>query len=128
MSDCGVCLTGYDGDTDFCHTEIRKARKKHVCCECSKEILPGEQYERASGKSEGDFWDAETCMVCAEIAQAFYCDGRWFGGVLWEHMDEVLSEMTTGCLNRLKTARAKAELMKRWNEWKFGDPKRRGRA
>ncbi len=28
-------------------------------------------------------------------------------------------EMTTGCLDRLTSAAAKAELMRRWNEWKF---------
>ncbi len=119
MSDCGVCLSGYDGESEFCHEEIRTARKLHVCSECNKRIEIGEKYEHASGKSEGDFWSEDTCLICAEIANAFYCDGRWFGGILWESMEDVFSQMTTGCLDRLETAAAKAELVRRWNEWKF---------
>lgn len=122
MSDCGVCLTGYDdcGDTEFIRTEIRKARKPHMCSECGKVIPVGEKYEHADGKTDGDFWGYDTCLICAEIADAFYCDGRWFGGMLWEGMEEVFGKLTTGCLERLTTAAAKAELMRRWNKWRFG--------
>jgi len=122
MSDCGVCLSGGDGDgyTEFCQVVIRKARKPHECSECEKRIEPGEKYEHATGKTEGDMWVFDTCLVCAEIADAFYCDGRLFGGMLWEEMhDTAFPVMTTGCLDRLKTAAAKAELLRRWNEWKF---------
>lgn len=123
MSDCGVCLTGYDGDSEFFRTEIRKARKPHICSECEKGIQPGEKYEHATGKSDGDLWAFDTCLVCAEIAETFYCEGRLFGGMLWEEMGEYAFEhMTTGCLDRLTTAAAKAELVRRWNEWKFGRP------
>lgn len=123
MGDCGVCLTGFDvdcGETEFMRTEIRKARKPHTCSECGKIIAPGEKYEHATGKTDGDLWAYDTCLICAEIAEAFYCHGRWFGGMLWEGMHEVFGEMTTGCLDRLTTANAKAELMRRWREWKFG--------
>lgn len=119
MGDCGICLSGFDGSSEFCHTEIRKARKPHKCSECNKEIPVGGRYEHATGKTEGDLWAYDTCMICAEIAEAFYCGGRWFGGMLWESMYEVLPEMTTGCLSRLTTAAAKEELVRRWNEWKF---------
>jgi hypothetical protein len=120
MSDCGVCLSGYDGDSEFCRTEVRKARKTHACCECNKEIAKGEKYEHATGKSDGDMWAFDTCLICAEIADTFYCDGRLFGGCLWEQMEEIaFPEMTTGCLERLTSAAAKAELVNRWNEWKF---------
>lgn len=121
MSDCGICLTGFDdgGCSEFIHTKIRKARKPHRCSECQKEIPISERYEHAVGKTDGDIWAYDTCLVCAEIAEAFYCDGRWWGGMLWEQMEEVIPEMTTGCLNRLTTAAAKAELIRRWNEWMF---------
>jgi hypothetical protein len=124
MSDCGVCLTGCeDADTDFVHSKVSVARKLHVCCECGKEIIKGDKYERSSGRTDGDFWSFSTCLICAEIATAFYCTGRWYGGILWEEMREyAFGEMTTGCLERLATAAAKAELMKRWNEWKFVQP------
>lgn len=118
MSDCGVCLSGFDGQSDFVNVVRRVSRKSRRCCECSKTIAVGETYEASSGKSEGDFWSFATCLICAEIADAFYCDGRIFGGCLWDDMDNVLSEMTTGCLNRLRTAAAKAELLRRWRERK----------
>ncbi len=121
MSDCGVCLTGAeDCSTDFLTTKIRIARKVHHCCECAKLIQKGDKYERSSGKTDGDLWTFATCLICMEIASTFYCNGRWFGGLLWEEMQEyAFQEMTTGCLDRLTSAAAKAELMRRWNEWKF---------
>lgn len=119
MGDCGVCLSGYDGECEFFHQEIRTARKPHVCSECGKPIPVGEKYEHASGQSDDELWDCDTCLICAEIAEAFYCDGRTFGGWLWENMADVMGELTTGCLDCLQTANAKAELMRRWNEWRF---------
>lgn len=119
--DCEVCIGGEpEGYCEFIHIEDRKARKPHKCCECRKQILPGEKYEHARGKYEGDMWTADTCLICREIAEAFYCDGRRFGGELWDDMEYGFEAMTTGCLDRLTTAAAKAELVRRWNEWKFG--------
>jgi len=34
-------------------------------------------------------------------------------------MEYCFESMTTGCLKQLTTAAAKAELMRRWNDWKF---------
>jgi hypothetical protein len=121
MSECGVCLTGGDdgGSTEFIHTRILCARQKIICCECGGAIEPGKKYEYAAGKTDGDFWNCKTCLVCAEIANAFYCQGRWYGGMLWEGMDEIWESFTTGCLTKLKTAAAKAECIHRWREWKF---------
>lgn len=120
MRDCGVCLSRYDGESDFVKSENRKAKKNYACSECGKVIPKGSLYEYASGKSEGQFWTFRTCLICAEIAEAFYCDGRLFGGMLWEEMNDYAFEnMTTGCLDRLTTAAAKEELVRRWNDWKF---------
>jgi hypothetical protein len=123
MSDCGVCLSGWDGDghTEFCTQVKRKARKPHICSECKKQIAVGETYEHAAGKSEGEMWAFNTCLICSEIAETFYCEGRLFGGMLWEEMREVaFPAFTTGYLDRLTTAAAKQEVTQRWNEWKFG--------
>jgi len=120
MGDCGVCLSGYDGDSSFCHIEIRKERKSHRCSECEREIMRGEKYEHATGKSDGDLWSFDTCLLCAEIADTFYCEGRLFGGMLWDEMQEIaFPVMNTACLDRLETAAAKTFLLKRWSEWKF---------
>jgi len=121
MSDCGVCIGGEpEGYCEFFHVEVRKARKPHKCCECGKQILPGEKYEHVRGKHDGEMRTADTCLICREIAEAFYCDGRMFGGELWDAMEYGFEAMTTGCFNRLTTAAAKAELQRRWNGWKFG--------
>lgn len=117
MSDCGACiLSEADGYCDFCTVEVRKARKPHRCCECDKEIQIGERYEHARGKFDGDMWSSDTCLICAEIADAFYCNGRMYGGGLWEEMGYILDEITTVCFSRLKTAAAKEELQRRINE------------
>lgn len=119
MGDCGVCIGGDpEGYCEFSTIVIRKARKAHKCCECDKTISPGEKYEYAVMKFEGDLLHEKTCLVCAEIATAFYCNGRTFGGALWQDMEYSFESMTVGCLNRLTTGAAKAELQRRWNEWK----------
>lgn len=129
MGDCNVCISGYDGDGEFCKIVQRKARKPHTCSECGKIISIGDKYEHATGKSDGYMWAFDTCLICAEIAETFYCDGRLFGGMLWEEMEEVAFEdmttgclgmLSTGCLGMLSTAAAKQELVRRWSEWKFG--------
>lgn len=120
MSDCGVCIGAEpEGYCEFFVCETRKARKPHKCCECDKQIAIGERYEHARGKYEGDMWTSDTCFVCAEIAEAFYCNGRMFGGGLWDEMEYCFEAMTIGCFDRLKTAAAKQELQRRWSEWKF---------
>lgn len=117
MSDCGVCLGSYDGDCEFYSARNRIARKPHVCEECGGSIVPGQPYEYVWGKCEGIFWTAKTCLVCAEIAKAFSCNGRMHG-VLWDDMHEVMGALNTSCFDRLTTPEAKAELRRRWMEWK----------
>ena len=120
MNDCNCCIgLEPEGYCEFSHVETRRARKPHKCCECHKEIAIGERYEHARDKFDGEMWTAETCLICAEIADAFYCNGRLYGGGLWDEMESCFESMTTGCLKQLTTAAAKAELMRRWNDWKF---------
>jgi hypothetical protein len=121
MGDCGVCVMFDDSvSVDFFHKEIRTARKEHKCCECDKPIAKGQQYEYASGKCEGEMWYAKTCLICAEIADAFSCGGRLYGGEFWSEFGELFEELNTTCFDKLTTVAAKEELRRRWNEWKFG--------
>lgn len=46
-----------------------RAKKSHICCECSLDIFPGEQYEYFSGKSDGLFWTAKQHCHCAEMCR-----------------------------------------------------------
>src|SRR5882762_4490119 len=65
MGDCGICLTAdFDGTSEFFAGKVCKARKQHKCCECDKDIQTGEEYEYTSGKSDGEFWTARTCLIC----------------------------------------------------------------
>jgi predicted RNA-binding Zn-ribbon protein involved in translation (DUF1610 family) len=119
MSDCGVCIyADADGYSELCDVTIRKARKPHRCSECGRQIKVGEKYEHYWGKWEGETAAIDTCIICSEIANAFYCDGRLYGGGLWDSMAYVMGELTTSCFDKLETPEAKAELRRRWMAWK----------
>lgn len=118
--DCGVCIGGdSDGYWEFSDFKIVKARKPHKCIECDREIPVGMRYEKFSGKWEGDFTSHETCLDCANIRNGLSCNNSVGIGELWNEIREVFSEITTGCLQKIKTPSAKAYLLERWNEWKF---------
>lgn len=121
MSDCGVCLTGFDGETIGYRCKIVEAGQDWECCECDKVIPKGSKYELASGFRADDgnsHWQTKTCLVCAEIGEAFYCGGRWHGAGMWEKLADVGDKLNISCFERLKTPEAKAELQRRWQEWK----------
>lgn len=124
MSDCGVCLTfSSDGESTGYRCAIVKAGKHWKCSECGRIIPKGSKYELASGFNDvgtqwASHWQYKTCLICAEIANAFYCNGRWHGSSLWDSLYDVSDKMTVACLNRLRTPEAKAELQRRWMKWK----------
>jgi hypothetical protein len=121
MSDCGVCIGGgdWDGPNEFENVGRPKARKPHKCSECHRIIQPGEKYERFSGKFDGSLFCLKTCLQCAEIRDAFNCDGGAIVDGLWSEMEDlVFPAMTTGCLDRLETPEAKAFLLDKWRAWK----------
>ena len=118
MSDCGVCLSfGGEESTGYRCVTVH-AGKDWECSECGCVIPKGSLYELASGFNDREHWQYKTCLICAEIAEAFYCNGRWHGGQLWDSLYDVSDKMTVTCLYRLKTPEAKAELQRRWIEWK----------
>lgn len=120
MSDCDVCIGGWDGDPPEMYVDkMVRARKPHKCYECNRRIQPGEEYNRVVGKWDGEFGQYTFCSECHEIQTAFSCDNSRLFGCLWEEIEEYLfPEMNTGCLSKLTTAKAKAFLMDRWRKWK----------
>lgn len=122
MSDCNVCLGGTDFDFsfDFHEQTERNAKKAHVCCECQETIAVGERYEYTAAHGDDEFFTYKTCINCVEIRRAFSCDGNFIcHEALWTEIEEILfPNMTTGCLEKIQTASAKAFLVRRWNEWK----------
>lgn len=49
--------------------EVRRAKKAHWCAECGRKIEPGERYEYATGKCEGDWFDCHTCPQCLNLRE-----------------------------------------------------------
>jgi hypothetical protein len=47
--------------------KIRKARKKHKCCECYTNIEKGSQYEYISGVWDGVPDSFKTCLTCSGL-------------------------------------------------------------
>ena len=101
MSDC-ACIYVEDFDpAEFCNSRIVTAKKKHECCECDKEILPGSKYEYAAGSWEGHFAVYKTCSVCLELRNEFFCESWFFTQVreyLYNHIQEVDGDLGEGCL------------------------------
>ena len=122
MSECNACFySGYDecDPAEFYNTRDVKARKDYKCCECGEPILKGTVHNVAVGKWNGELSTYRTCCACEEIRTTFACEG-WIFGQLWEDVTEGMFEnMTTGCLEKLKTAAAKQKLLDEWNDWKF---------
>ena len=117
-----ACIYGTEGEfPELCGTLTVKARKPAKCCECGSVIQPGDVYEVTSGKWDGEWLSFKTCAPCAEIRQAFCCDG-WVYGTLWQDAAEGFFEtMTTGCFDKLTTAAAKEKLRDMWMHWKGFD-------
>ena len=85
---CNCSLDTYDYESPEFHSiDNPMARKTHVCCECGESILPGQTYESASGKWDGDVMTYKTCLVCARIRDDYCWGGYLYGGLretLWE--------------------------------------------
>ena len=89
------CECDIDGYLAFSTASMRKAKKAHKCSECHGPIVPGDVYEYAAGKQEGEMWDSKTCPRCLALVEWIrahvpcYC--RVYGGLFEE--DERLSDM-----------------------------------
>jgi hypothetical protein len=122
MDGCGVCVSFGGGEECIGYRcVIVKAGQDWECSECGTKIAKGAQYELASWfyADRSGHGNCKTCLICAEIADAFMCGGRYHSSSFWEHMeDTAYPKLTTACFERLKTSAAKAELQRRWIEWK----------
>ncbi len=122
MSDCGVCIGGWDADgsPEFQSVAWPRAIKPHRCGECCREIPKGTRYERVSGKYDGSLYSEKTCSDCAEIRQSFLCEegaGPAFGN-LWSELTDCFQDLSTTCFDRLESVSAKKYLRERWMKWK----------
>ena len=81
--EAGFCYCDYEPFEFYKATEPL-ARKRWTCCECGEPIEPGERYERAATKYEGQFECYQTCMPCTNIRRTFCAPYRGLFETLWE--------------------------------------------
>ena len=63
---CTYCEDDYE-DMEFCAVKLVTARKPHRCYECGEPISAGAQYERVSGKCEGEVFTMHVCADCLRL-------------------------------------------------------------
>jgi hypothetical protein len=122
MSSITCCpISANDGDGPSCSSsEIRKARKSHICYECRGTISPGERYKYESGIWDGRADSFKTCLLCIEIRDHFSCGG-WLYGQMWSDLREnFFPNMTAGgpCMDGL-SPEAKQRLIDARMAWYF---------
>jgi hypothetical protein len=91
MSGCGCVYVGEYEQATFFANPIRMARKQHKCGECRQVIMPGEQYESASGKWKDKIERHDTCLDCLSLREAFFCDGYLYES-MWADWREALCD------------------------------------
>jgi len=107
MSDhgCDACVhVDFDGIIDFHKEKEVTAHKEHKCGECNITIHPGDNYEYVSGKCDGHFFTAKTCLDCLSVRKTFFCEG-WYYGQVWDDIDNHLLDVdglvSWNCLRKL---------------------------
>lgn len=123
MSDgfCAVDFSGAGDDSesvDFHVSKIVRAKKAHTCDSCHGPIAIGEQYQCSTFKFDGTFAMERCCDGCREASVEF--GYNILGGDLWCEFREAWANGAhiTACLNRLTTAKAKANMREQWLKWK----------
>lgn len=81
------CSIGVEMGPSVARDEIRTARKQHKCCECGNPILPGDKYEYATGRWDGEWSHYKTCVSCKWIRDR-YCSHGFVYGQLFEQIEE----------------------------------------
>jgi hypothetical protein len=78
------------------HCDLRTARKAHKCCECYREIKPGEKYNYHHGVWDGVGMDFKVCLSCEKfrkkIAEFLIDEFDNSEGVPFELLSEVARE------------------------------------
>jgi hypothetical protein len=103
---------------EFWREKDKVARKNHQCCECGKDILPGEKYyyfvgkwQDSSGRSQLD--EYKTCLDCkkdwSEILNIFHKNCLSDACIVFELLNEAVQQaLEEGLLDKNDT------LAKKW--------------
>ena len=65
-----TCFCEYDYTPSFFREAWHRSKKDHKCCECERQITPGQEYQRVSGVWEGRFLTFKSCERCADLREA----------------------------------------------------------
>lgn len=79
-----------DGYSQFHNDKMVTAKKEHKCTECRGIIKPGDKYEKATGKFDGEFYSYKTCPDCISLRGLF---DRWCYLAIRESITEYVSEV-----------------------------------
>lgn len=63
------CYCDYEMPTICDSKMVKAARKSHKCCECRREIKPGESYENTFGVWDGSASTYHTCSNCLALRE-----------------------------------------------------------
>ena len=101
MNDCScVYVDGYDSP-ELYNSKIRKAKKRHRCCECGRVIKIEEKYEVVEAKYSDVFETFKTCEDCLTVRASFFCSGA-VHCCMWEdlreHLQAIDGEISSDCL------------------------------
>ena len=86
-----TCECDWDAGPEVFREKIVRAKKQHVCCECRKEISPGEDYEYVFGVWHGEAQSFHTCETCSDLRASlnehgFCCN---YGDLKYEHQEYI---------------------------------------
>lgn len=134
MGDCACICVDLDNTAEFSRSTILRARKEHICDECSRIIVPGEKYEYVTGKWDGEFSSFKTCSDCLSVRKSFFCAGYEYTRIfddLADHIWDMDGEISSDCLAPL-TKRARDTVCDmiedHWEKWskRYGSNSRLG--
>lgn len=87
--DCSVVASSVEEFSKILTQKLQKARKKHRCGECRKDIHPGQIYELYTGVQDGSVFTAKTCISCVDLRSNFFRDGYMFGYLIDDFKEHI---------------------------------------
>ncbi len=103
---CLVDRECYCEDGGEIRTKMVVSRRAFKCCECEKEIAPGERFEIVTGNWHAQYSHHAVCNVCLEIRNRFVC-GWVIGNMyddIWDALIDNPDAIDIGCLDDLSPA------------------------
>lgn len=82
--------------SEFTSVKYFRARKPHKCCECGETIYPGQEYEHAASKYQGEFATFKTCTPCYSIRDRYCPDGYIYGELRLQIKECLKMDYVTG--------------------------------